>query len=476
MTAIPTYLSEVPPDTDVSAIDVGARLLGVDETFEQGYNLARVCEAKDSFGLPVYPTVAVLMPRRSTKTTSIWCLLLGRCATIPGYRVVTTAQDGTRAGNKMREMMRELEAHGFEDSGTGTLRWSNGRERIEFANGSVVWVVPPNSGAFRSEAADLMLFDESGELDADKSADLLAGALPLMDTRPMGQVIIAGTPAEDRVGLLWDTLQEARTGEEESTGIVDYSIRDDEEAVYEDEHGKLQVDEEILSRVHPGIGTLTSLAKIKSRLNKMGRLMFEREYLCRFPFDSTTHALNLAHWEAGASEMFERPERVGIAYDVPQDGASGALVAVWRDRMHRPVVEVLAFDKGTAWLPRAVQQAHNKHKRYAVAYDNIGPNVDVATSVAMLRPKPRLNSLGTKEIMAAAQRFSEAVNANGVVHFDQPDLNAAVENAGWRDVLRSGRAFGKRDQKGAPINCLVAASLALWAYDQTREGGAALPI
>lgn len=473
--AIPTYLSEVPPDTDVSAAETGARLLGV-SLFEQGLNVARVCEAKDSFGLPLYPTVAVLMPRRSTKTTSIWCLILGRCATIPGYRVVTTAQDGTRAGNKMREMMRELEAHGFEDSGMGVLRWSNGRERIEFTNGSVVWVVAPNSGAFRSEAADLMLFDESGELDAEKSADLLAGALPLLDTRPLGQAIIAGTPAEDRVGLLWDTLQEARTGEEETTGIVDYSIRDDEEAVYEDEDGKLQVDEEILARVHPGIGTLTSLAKIKSRLNKMGRLLFEREYLCRFPFDSTTHAINLHNWEAGASEFVERPERVGIAYDVPQDGSSGALVAVWRDADGVPVVEVLAFEGGTQWLPRAVQAAHAKHTRYAVAYDNIGPNVDIATAVRQMRPAPRLQALGTKEIMAAAQRFANEIASNGIRHFDQADLNAAVENAGWRDVLRSGRAFGKRNQRGAPINTLVAASLALWQYDQTREGGAVLPI
>src|SRR5699024_2291568 len=108
--------------------------------------------------------------------------------------------------------------------------WSNGDESIEFDNGSRIWVVPPESGAFRGEAADAMLFDEAGELTLQRSEDLLAGALPLMDTRPRGQVIITGTPGLIRAGLLWSTLERGRT-REPGVGILDYSARDDEPSV-----------------------------------------------------------------------------------------------------------------------------------------------------------------------------------------------------------------------------------------------------
>src|SRR5690606_9278829 len=157
-----------------------------------------------------------------------------------------------------------------------TIRWANGSEALEFSNGSMLWVVPPRSDAFRSEAADTMLFDEAGELDPAQPEDLLEGALPLLDTRPQGQAIIARPPARSRAGLLWSTLQEARTGEDPTTGIVDYSIRDDESSVLLgedglpllDEQGRPQLDEAVVRRVHPGIGTLTTWAKMQARFRK----------------------------------------------------------------------------------------------------------------------------------------------------------------------------------------------------------------
>lgn len=473
--AKPTYLSRIPRDTDVSVADVGARLLGLG-LFKQGYQVAGVMQARIRQGDPLYEEVVVLMPRRATKTTSIWATLLGRCATIPGYRVVATAQDGTRAGEKIREHMEMLEANGFEESGAGELKWSNGKERVKFANGSVLWTVAPKPGAFRSAAADAVLFDEAGELDPEQGEMLLAGALPLMDTRDAPQVIITGTPSKTRGGLLWSTLLDGRAGKK-GTGIVDYSLRDDEELVLIDDEGNASLNEPVLRRVHPGIGTLTTMARMRSRFEKMSRTQFEMEYGCRFPADSATDALDPVKWKAGEVEPLDRPDRVGIAFDCAYDGSSASIAYAWRLEDGRAVVELVEHRLGTNWVAAAAHRASEKQRRVPVAHDDIGANKDPAVALERMRPKPRIDRRNTKDVMGAAARFANEVHQGRLLHFaGQTDMDAAVDNLTWRDIGKSGRAFGQKSHAGAPINPVVSASIALWSYDQLPMQRSALPV
>ena len=107
MLAKPRYLSPIPEGTDIEAAHVGARLQRLPLT-PQGELIAGVMEAKREDGSNCFKQVTVQIPRRSTKTTSIQNVLLGRCATIPGYQVVSTAQDGTRASQFFRDMMADV--------------------------------------------------------------------------------------------------------------------------------------------------------------------------------------------------------------------------------------------------------------------------------------------------------------------------------------------------------------------------------
>ncbi|WP_324650994.1 hypothetical protein [Georgenia sp. H159] len=431
----------------------------------QGEVLAGVLEARDVDGMPMYPTVAGLVPRRAAKTTTIWATLIGRCATIPDYRVVTTAQDGTRARRKFREMARVLEGRGFED-GTGNIRWANGDEALEFSNGSLLWVVPPRADAFRQEAADAMLFDEAGELDPVKSEDLLAGALPLLDTRPLGQAIIVGTPAKTRAGLLWDTLEEGRAGEP-GTGIVEYAIRDDEESVlYPDgPDGPAVLNEDVLRRVHPGIGTLTTMAKMQQRFRKMDLPTFEREYLCRFPFDASSSAIDMEAWAAGEVPEVPRPERFALAFDCAPDGSSAAVLAAWRDGEGLAYVGVLEHRQGVSWLARFVHRLARTY-RVPVRYDSIGANHGPAEEIARLRGV-KLVPGTAKEAQAAAQRIVSALADGELRHFGQGSLTSAAEGAAWRQG-EGGRYFARKASAN-DISPLVAASLALWEFDSTPE-------
>lgn len=464
--AAPTFISRIPRETDIATAVFGSELQGL-PLLPQGEQIAGVLEARDRDELPLYPTVVILVPRRATKTTSIWNVILGRCRQHPGHKVAVTAQDGLRARNRMREVMRALQARDFEGDKNpanrlGKLRWSNGEEAIEYDNGSRIWVVPPEAGAFRGEAADTMFFDEAGELSLQRSEDLVAGALPLMDTRPMGQVIIAGTPAKTRAGLLWSTLEAGRAGDK-SIGVVDYSIKDTEPSViYPDDGGPAVLNEKVLRRVHPGIGTLTTLKKMRDRFAKMDLATFEREYLCRFPLTDTSSALDIEQWEAAAAEALPpRPDRVGLAFDVAPDSTAAALVAAWRDDDGVAHLEVLAYRPGTSWLPAAAREAHRKH-RTPIAHDTIGANTDPADQ--MHRQRVGLAPQNLRAMQGAASRFVTELDEGRLRHYRQPDLDRAVEGAAWRTVGEGGRLFGRKASTHE-VSPLVAASVALWQFD-----------
>lgn len=466
--------------------DVGSQLLGFNPT-PQGRIMASVLEAKDADGLPLFPEVVGLVPRRAAKTTSVWSVILGRCATIDGYQVATTAQDGTRARNILKAMARTLVANGSfsnissadsdEDSShdvIGKVRWANGSEALEFNNGSRVWAVPPRADAFRSEAADCLLFDEAGELDPAQSEDILEGALPLMDTRPLGQAIIVGTPAKARAGLLWDTLQVGRAGRP-GTGIFDWSIRDDEDwftRVDEGTAGAIEkdgrwyrVNEALVRRVHPGIGTLTTWAKMLQRFDKMGLPSFEREYLCRFPFDNATAAIDMTVWHAHAVEPEDLPQRFGLAFDVEIDSTAAALCAAWRDEQGVARVAVLDYRSGVRWLPSVAAAVARKY-RVPLRYDNIGANF--APADLLSRPPHnrgvRIVPGGMRDTQAATQLFTTELSEGRLVHFAQSSLTEAAEGAAWRQT-DGGRMFGRKASVNG-ISPLVAAALALWQFDQ----------
>lgn len=458
--AKPRYMSPAPEEFDMQPVVWGMIWSGF-ELFEQGLEVARLLLARKEDGTPLYPQMAILMPRRATKTTSIWTVLLGLCHLNPGFRVVTTAQTGVIASQRMREVMTYLEKAGFEEAG-GTLYWSGGRERITFPNGSVIWCVKPKSGAFRSEAADIEFFDEAGELDPEMSQDLQGGALPLMDTRPMGQVIIAGTPAKSREGLLWDALEEGRHGKE-GCGVLDYSVSDEEELVTIDEDGKAHVVEEVLRKCHPGIGTLTTYQKIAGRLEKMGRVMFEREYGCRFPFTSHMTAISQLQWEKLAKTTQKAPARLALAYDVAPDDSFSALCAAWRDEKGVAHIAVVKYSPGSGWLPDAIRAAAKKYNA-VVGHDTIGANQAVAEALMKSPPSPRLKPKMMKEMMSAAQTMVADINKNKLVQFSQPSLNKAVAGASWRNVNNSGRLFARK-ASGFDVSPLVAASIALHTYD-----------
>lgn len=460
----PRYVSPVPAGTDISAAHKGAELMGLPLT-PQGCQVAAVLEAKsgelDAFGqpMPLYAEAAIQVPRRSTKTTVVQMVLLGRCASIPNYRVVSTAQDGTRASQFFMNMVRMMEARMHRegiteaDLGIKQIYRSQGREYIEWVNGSRWWVVKPESAAFRGEAADVMWFDEAGEIDPEKSADLVAGALPVMDTREQGQIIISGTPGLVRAGLFWDSLEAGRK-DPAAQGIVDYSAPD-----YAD-----PTEESTWWQVHPGLACgLTTLAKLQKNFEKMPVTQFAREYLCIWPADRTVSALDKKKFAAGAFTGLAKPPAApwAVAYDCHMDGLSGTFMAGWwEDGI--PKMQVMEHRAGTDWMPAVAAKLLQTFPDVPLGYDAIGQNQVVAQALAGM-PRvntKRLRALSMREVSAGASLVAGAVDQENLQHAESKSLTLAVESANWR-FSGENRFFGRKNA-AVDISPIIAGSEALF--------------
>jgi hypothetical protein len=488
LTAVPRYFSEVPPDTDISETQAGAEALGL-PLLPQGINEARLFSALDSEGGSLRKTCVVQMPRRSTKSTSIWATIIGRALKRPKYKCVTTAQSGTVASSILLEHGEMLETNGLagykrkdpdEVEGNGTMRVlrNGGREKIEFSNGSVIWCVPPTAAAVRSKAADDIVIDEAGEFDGDKGDEFMTGVLPLMDTRgERAQLFVAGTPGRIRSGLFWELLEAARKGDDEDLGILDYSASDEEYAELNPlEWVKLTEDEKEIERrlwrkVHPGPSAikpdgspLTSMRTLERRRRQMAFPQFAREYLCLWPMDSSVSAIDMDAWkkaEQPAAPFF--PEKFAWAFDCAPDGSSAALVAAWREDNGEAWVEVMRHEPGTDWLVEAVREI-SKTTRTPVAYDRIGANMDAALRLETARPAlPSTGLHYVKGVVPAEAGFVRELKAGRLRHSGQASLTDALGGATWR-ILEGARLWGRKISS-SDLSPAVAAALALHHYD-----------
>lgn len=471
--AHPQHISRIPRATNIARAIAGAEWMGFPLT-PQGGEVAALLNAVDSAGRVLYDELVALIARRAAKTTSIYADTLGLCATVPRSRCLVTAQDATRAREILRgTVMDDLEAAGFLRRGLAKFRYANGSEAIEWFNGSVIQTIPPKPSAFRSKAADRIIIDEAGELDSDLGHAIIAAALPLMDTRPNPQIIVAGTPPEEgEEGLLWDELGEALNPKAKRTAVLAYMLERGETVAVVDEAGGLTLDRSAIMRVHPGIGTVTDYRTILARFEKLtsrGRLdLFEREYACKFQARAGTTAIDLEAWrECGPTDVLPpRPDRIGLAYDVEPDGTYSALVAAWRDAEDVPHLELLGFDEGDAWLAPMVKKARARH-HVPIAHDAIGANMDTANTLNRLRV-PTTGVPLRLMIGATARLHREITKLKRLRHYCQPDLTAAVEGAVWRTIGESGRLYGRK-LAGSPACPLVASAVALWQYDQIRR-------
>lgn len=422
---------------------------------------------------------AVIMPRRSAKTTTLFCILLGRCylrpAHMAGFTLLTTQK-------KTSERYR-LDIYGpiarrwpEDDTRPVKLIRSNGSERVEFSNGSNLAVLSPDGDAVRSGAYDTLLLDEAGESTPERWEDIIGAVIPAFDTRPEGQLILAGTAGDYRDGSdFWGTITDERAGR------VAYMLPDDTDP---DELERWEPDEDhprararaLTEAMHPGIGTLTSLDRIQNSYERLGVKRYTREYFNLFGAEgSNTALINAPIWQASAVPLpeagMEVPDLFALSFYVHPDGLWASVGAAWRGADERIHVGLLWHQSGTKGFAKQLLLLARKHKR-PVIYDSQSNAAAVELAIlASARPAPQLQGLVTNDVSRGVVHFLKTLNEDGIRHYDQQELNQATEIAVKRGWGTAGKfAFGRPPKDpDRDITGLEAVSMAAYALDGQRE-------
>lgn len=421
---------------------------------------------------------ALVIPRRSSKSTSAIAVGLGRAAHREDYRVGILTLTSGKAGRSrfLKDVAAPIERL-YPDKKQRPLKVVRiaGMESIEFPQGgSVNWLSTLDD--VRGEAYDLLYLDESGEPgDPEVVREVFAAALPTLDTRPDAQLVVLGTAGRYRDGnLLWDSLELGRRG---IGGILEYAMPDtttDEELASwepteETPEGRVR---ELIELSHPGVATLTTLDSVRENYEGMSVATFAREYGSIFgEIGATSGILDPIKWAAAGTgaDLPTPPDRFGLAIAPHPDQISASVMAAWRDDKGRSVLLMLEHKLGVKWLAAAALRFSRKYQM-PIVYDS-GSQV-VLLSVEQLnraKPRPKLQPLAFMDIKKAAALLVDELDRENLDHFRQPELDSAAKLAVKRKAGVNGWAFGRNPKQfGDDITGIEAASLALLAYDTSK--------
>ncbi|WP_054682497.1 hypothetical protein [Microbacterium sp. No. 7] len=413
---------------------------------------------------------AVLLPRRSAKSTTLIATGLGRAEAREDYRVGVLTMTTGKAGRSrfLKDVVPALERSGVE--GYHVVR-AAGQERVLFeeSGGSVAWLSTIDD--LRGEAFDLIVLDEAGEADRQKVEDTLAAALPTLDTRPGAQIVAAGTAGKYRGGnLLWDWLELGRKGR---AGIVEYALPDDVQD--EDVHTWEAIEASILA-AHPGIGTLTTAEQVRGNYETLPREVFLREYGGLFGDEGGATALfDPLKWARGGTDddpsVVTPPERWSLAFAPHPDQLAVSIVAAWRDEDGRAVALLLDRIQGIDGAAPALARLWRKY-RVPVVYDGgnqvaqlIREKVDGNRSVRV-----KFEPYRFPDVKRAASLIVDEVDRENVRHWSrQVELNEAIHKAVRRKAGDRGWLLGRHPkQPDDDITPAEAWAMALLHYDTTK--------
>ena len=495
----------------------GARLLGLELVDLDDQAAVDELRARDPQFDPLQPqqlliadalnagtsTDAIEVPRRASKTTTILAWCLGRCASRSRYKITYSAQTGAAGVANLDEWARETldrvnppddedvppwlrgqrrkpaaqqraealfgaDAVPFDDpgrSGRGfRILRGNTKAGVYFDNLSSFVVVRPEAKAFRGKAGDVSWIDEAQEIDPTEGAALLAGILPLQDTRPDAKIIVSGTAGEVRAGPLWTTLEQLRSGAA-NVGGVDFAAPEDTPwSVIEDEDTAIA----LLKTVHPGVGTLTTEAKMRDRWQKLPRPEWAREYVSLWPETFGERAIPGEKWsDCTANRRPPKPTRVAFGLAIKPGGGTAAIAAAWRTERGLAYVEIIEHRQGTRWIPERAAELTRTYRNSTIAFDDIAEGKATHTESLAMTQRPRWRVQTFAETAAGCVQLLRDVERNTLRHFDDIGLNAAVTRTAKREVRNHrGVYLWSPTEPGQDITCLDAATRALRNWDQ----------
>ncbi|WP_314473861.1 hypothetical protein [uncultured Microbacterium sp.] len=429
---------------------------------------------------------AILEPRRTTKTTAVQAVIMGRCSLREDYLVGWTmakADGGQKTGERFRKDIVSHVERLYPDKNTRPfiVNTGKGTEHIRWPNGSYFNAYAPGNDAFTSGAYDIAWVDESQDATPELTADMMTSIPPTLDGRYRPQMIGSGTAPEYQKGnLLWHLLSM------EGAGVIYHGIPEDtdpeELAEWEpsEQHPRARV-RELIELNHPGIGFTTPLDDVRDNFVAMKATpgAFNTEYLGMPGSEGSASALiKQPDWTGTRKDStladVDLPNVVALAIAIDPDGRWCSLAAAWKGKGRKRHVALLHHQATVDGFAKEIVRVGRKLKR-PVLFDSGRPteNVEIA-AVEKARPIVRTKAVARADIPRGAVLFMKVLKSRDLVHYaGQDPLDEAAEIAVRRAFGTTGSwAFGRPDEKNKPeddVTPLEACARALYALEGEKE-------
>lgn len=399
---------------------------------------------------------AIFEPRRSTKTTGVQAVMLGRCWHREDYQVGWTMfTTGAKAGERFRkDIVSHLDRlYPSRRDSPVQINVGKGTEHLHFtATGSYLNVYTPNGEGFRSGGFDMAFGDEAAEADIEQGEDVTRAVIPTMDTKIGAQFVLAGTGQKWRTGnLLWEALHD------EDAAVAWHGIP---ETVDRAQLGSWEPDQphpktgatggrmrEFIELHHPGVGFTTPVEAVRRSFDRWPLDDFLIEYGGQF---GTEGAADVAIPPAQLDRALRKlpfpealPERFAAALKVHHLGLGGSLAIAWD--YHEPgdlVTEALEIageeeprrkravalwwhQQGTTNLEREVL-LRLRRTGAKLWYDAFGYTEQVAGALAKASPRPVMEGTRQADIPKSTVGMLKALEDDDLVIYYHPALERAA--------------------------------------------------
>ncbi|WP_067194184.1 hypothetical protein [Microbacterium sp. XT11] len=438
----------------------------------------------------------IFEPRRSTKTTAVQAVMLGRCWSREDYTVGWTMfTTGAKAGQRFYEDIVKHLVKLWPDERRSPIKIgrSKGGEKLEFRDtGSLLQVGTPNGDMFRSGGFDFAFGDEAGEADVEQGEEVTRAVIPTMDTKIGAQFVLAGTGQKWRTGqLLWENLHD------EDAAVLWHGIPETvdraELVSWEPDipHPKTGATggrmREWIERTHPGLGFTTLFDAPKRSFDKFPLDDFLIEYGGQFGTEGAADvAIPPAHVDRALRSLpFPEtpPERFAAALKVHHLGNGGSLAIAWeyeepgdlvtealeiagQPPKRKRAVALWWYQGGTTNLTREVL-VRLRRTGAKLWYDAYGYTEQIASELGKASPRPVLQGTKQGDIPKATVGFLKALEDDDLVIFAHPALEQAVRRAKRQKFGNYGTfRFGPPDDDpDLDVSPLEACALALRFLD-----------
>ncbi len=329
-------------------------------------------------------------------------------------------------------------------------------------------------GAGRGWSADLLVYDEAQDLPEEA----LAASFPLLRAMSNPQVWYTGSAVDqqvDRDGVVFARVRErGLAGTDPRLAYLEWSA----DLAMNEVNAEAISDPALWAQANPALGIRIEAQHVVQERAAMSSRKFAVELLAVGDWPRTEEGpvkiIPTEIWRACEDLESEEAEgaRLCFAFDAPPDQSVGTICLSAKREDGLDHIEFVEQDRGTAWLPRRMQELYEKYHRPLIVCDGrvVGPLLpdfkELKVKVLVATPK---------EYTAACGMFYAATGAGSDLstlrHLGQEELDTAVEGAAKRPM---GDAWlWSRKNSTVDISPLVGCTLALWG-SRTRSKPAQL--